>query len=108
MYSIIGEEKVFVGYKVSEEKTKGDYSLQLDYYESHYGTTIVDEYDDEIALICINPGEVCRIYFELKIYYTKSMLKGGGSLLNVMMLLGAEYIKILINHYMRIYMEMMK
>ncbi len=75
MYSIIDEEEAFVGYKVYEEKTKGNYSLQFDYYEYDYGGTKVDEYDDEIVLICVNPGEVCRVYFELRIYYTESMLK---------------------------------
>lgn len=75
IYTEIGDEISDVFYKVDKEKTVGNYWIDYKYYVTELYGVQVDDFDDELTYISINPGEFCRIYFLLKINYPDGMLK---------------------------------
>ena len=73
LYAEIGNEVGNVFYKVDDEKSKGNYLIDYKFYTLEMYGIEVDDFDDELTCISINPGDFCRIYFELKICYPPYM-----------------------------------
>lgn len=71
----IGDETANITYRILKDKSNGKYYIDYKpYVFLMYGIEVTD-FDDVITSICVNPGEFCRIYFEIKIDYPEKMYK---------------------------------
>lgn len=69
----IGTETANITYRILKDKSNGKYYIGYKPYAYVlYGIEVAD-FDDVITSICVNPGEFCRIYFEIKINYPEKM-----------------------------------